>query len=261
MSQPSICQDCGALFTNRPDLFSHREMMHHIQTFKCPLCGYKQESWNSIEGHIRDKHSKRKMHQGQGPARKRKAVESQWQGPIRNSIPELLQRKHSSAGANVTQPINSAPVTSPNQPPQEQPPQEQPTQTQPAQPQPPNSPASTISFINSPQVHIPILKDISNIMTKIDQDIQADLPEPTRNISTSTQVTTKTIITTTTFPDGRITTTTETHLYPKETREQCPNRGRIHTISLYTHSQEQENSKGKEGEERKKEGEKEQENG
>ena len=155
MNQPGICQDCGALFTNRPDLFSHRETVHHIQTFQCPLCGYKQESWYSIEGHIRDKHSKRKMHQGQGPARKRRAVENQWQGPMRNSIPELLQRKHSSAGANVTQLINSAPVTSPNQPPKEQPPQKQPTQTQPTQPQPPSSPASTISFNNSPQVPSP----------------------------------------------------------------------------------------------------------
>ena len=114
----------------------------------------------------------------------------------------------------------------------------------------PPSPSSTVSFIHSPQINIPILEKIP---PPAEKSTQADITS-----NRQTQVMTKTIITTVTKPDGTTSTTTETFLYPAIMKDAS-----VQTIELYepcdymtTKQQEKKEGKKTGQKERKKESQK-----
>ena len=84
----------------------------------------------------------------------------------------------------------------------------------------PPSPSSTILFLHSPQINIPILEKIP---PPTEKSIQTNITE-----NHQTQVMTRIIITTITKPDGTTSTTTETFLYPALMKDAS-----VQTIELY----------------------------
>ena len=175
MNQACVCSDCGEAFQNRSEIYKHREAVHHVTVFKCPLCQYRKEDWPTLQEHIQNVHSKKKK----GPAKKRNLQEA-WRTPVR-MMPELYGQKHSSnimplmAQENVMPPtkiskLEDIPPTQINTPPTPPPPTVTPpaplipiakTDQQLTRPtEMPPSPSSTVSFNHSPQINIPILRKI-----------------------------------------------------------------------------------------------------